>query len=365
MPQTIMFVLPHMRAGGIEFVVRELVNRLDRQRWVPILCLASAKGDLLDSVSQDVEIIDNGGIRAVAMMLQLPRLLKRHRVDVVYVGTNAMNVATLAAFRLIPRARRPKLIVTEHTSAAPYLAQAKHPRLRKMLIRHLYPTANLLGSPLKMLAREWVELTGIKGLAIAELPNPVIAEAQVLEVRARNLLRVKHRIVAAGRLVPDKGHDVLIDAMALLHARAPDATLDIFGTGPEQQNLESRIARHGLSDVVRLRGYTSDLLAEFAQADIVVVPSRREGFGNVVLEALAMGARIVASDCPGPRVILRDGALGELVQVGDSHALTKVMATLLDNPQESPTAEAMEPFLRPYYKDNAVAEFQRIAGGLV
>lgn len=145
------------------------------------------------------------------------------------------------------------------------------------------------------------------------------------------------RVLAVGRLVPKKGFDVLIDAFATLDR---PAELRIVGDGPERTRLEARVARHGLAGVVGFDGRRThdDLPALYAESDIVAVPSvvdlngDRDGLPNVVLEAMASGCAIVASDVSAIGAAVRDGENGLLVPPNDPFALTAALGALIDSP---------------------------------
>lgn len=137
-------------------------------------------------------------------------------------------------------------------------------------------------------------------------------------------------IATAGRLVPVKDHMTLLEAFAQLRTIRP-ARLVIFGEGPLEGELRRRVETLGLSDSVLMPGYVNDPAACYAPADLFVLTSRSEGFGNVLIEAMAAGVPVVSTDAPhGPREILADGAFGRLVPVGDADALAAGMAAALD-----------------------------------
>lgn len=354
-PRTILFVLPHLRAGGIEVVVREIVNRLDRRVWRPVLFLGRATGALLPGVAQDVPVIDGQGRRAAALAPLLARTIRAERAEAVYSGTNAVNIATILAMTLLRRAHRPRLVISEHTTAAAWLAGARHSRLRRRLLRGLYPRADRLAVPLQDIGAGWHAALGITQPPIAALPNPVLDPDALAALHADPPDRVAGLIVAAGRLIPDKGHDVLIRAFARL--AAPHATLEIYGQGPQQGALQQVIAAQGLEGRVHLRGHSNDLLRALARAQVVAIASRREGFGNVIVEALASGSDIVASDCPGPHALLQGGALGTLVPPGDIDALAAALAARLAAPPDPQRARAAIDSIAPYRSDRAVQVF--------
>ncbi len=139
-------------------------------------------------------------------------------------------------------------------------------------------------------------------------------------------------IVTAGRLVPVKDHASLLAAFALLRAHRP-ARLVIFGEGPLEGELRAEARRLGIADAILFPGYVNDPAACYRKADLFILSSTSEGFGNVLIEAMAHGVPIVSTDAPhGPREILADGKYGFLVPVGDPAALAAAMEQALDAP---------------------------------
>ncbi len=332
--RTVVFVLPHLRTGGIEQVVKETVNRIDRHRFRPVIFLHEKTGDLLDRVAPDVPILDGRGWRAGFQPLILARQLSRLGADVVYSGTNAANVAACLAVRSLRPRIRPRHLISEHTTAEEYLGGAKASWLRRRLVRALYPGADRLIVPLPEIGEGWHATLALDGPPIRVVPNPVLTQRDITEMASQAMPRDPMLIVAAGRLVPDKGHDLLVKAFASIAQDFPAARLDIYGEGPRRAALQAQIDASGLHDRIRLKGVSSTLLSEFAKAGTVALASLREGFGNVIVEALAAGAKVVASDCAGPRHILENGRHGRLVPPGDVPALAAALRASLTEPPE-------------------------------
>ncbi|WP_045741649.1 glycosyltransferase family 4 protein [Actinoplanes rectilineatus] len=142
-------------------------------------------------------------------------------------------------------------------------------------------------------------------------------------------------VVAAGRLVRQKGFDLLIKAFARVHERHPDWELHIFGYGRKRQRLTTMIAERGLEDVIRLRGVSRDLDAEFATAALFVLSSRHEGLPMVLLEAMSSGLPVVSFDCPtGPAEIVEHGTNGLLVPAEDVDGLAAALSQMIENGQD-------------------------------
>lgn len=140
-------------------------------------------------------------------------------------------------------------------------------------------------------------------------------------------------VIAAGRLLSQKGFDLLLDAFALVNARHPDWQLRIFGNGPWHAQLTAQIDRLGLTGRAHLRGASAKLDAELAAASVYVLSSRFEGLPMVLLEAMTVGLPPVAFDCPtGPAEIIRDGTSGILAPAQDVGALAAGICALIEDP---------------------------------
>lgn len=135
-------------------------------------------------------------------------------------------------------------------------------------------------------------------------------------------------LVALGRLHTNKAFDVLLDALATV----PSAWLWLGGEGPLRSELEAQVRSLGIADRVRFLGWQDDPRPAIAAADIVVVPSRHEPLGNVILEAWAQGKPVVAAASEGPTQLISDRETGLLVGVDDAAALATAIQGLIDDP---------------------------------
>jgi len=134
---------------------------------------------------------------------------------------------------------------------------------------------------------------------------------------------------AAGRLVRIKGYDCLLEAFAALHARRPEARLEIAGDGPERVALEQHACSLGIATVVRFLGWRDDLEALMSRWSVFVQPSREEALGIAVLQAMASAVPVVASDVGGLPEIVEPGLTGVLVPPGDVAVLASALDGLL------------------------------------
>lgn len=325
-PARIGFFMPHLRHGGAERVVLRLMQHLDRARFQPILILQRREGDYLDLLPADVDVVALRRIRPPGCVVELARLLRRHRIDLVYSATNATNIYAATAARLAGGSTR--VVISEHTPLDFSLRKAKLLPLRRAGIRAAYPRADLIVAPLDAIGREISAFLGPAAPPFRCLPNPVVEAPGPL----RDQVPLALRIVSVGRLAPVKRFDLLISAFAAFRNRHPGASLTLFGDGPERARLEQLAADLDVDDSVVFEGYVEDVSARLTDFDLFVCTSEREGFGNALVEAMAASVPVVSVDCPfGPRLLLQGGQAGYLVGPDDLASIAAAIGEVATN----------------------------------
>jgi len=183
---------------------------------------------------------------------------------------------------------------------------------------------------------ETLERRGVDGRKITILHNfvkPFVpAPAEDVEGLRRSLgVQNQAAILAVGRLSSEKGHAILLQAAARLEKmnQAPDFRVVLVGDGPEQENLQRLTARLGIGQRIVMAGFQTDVRPYYCLSTLLALPSYSEGSPNVVLEAMAAGLPIAATDAGGVPEILEDGVTGLLVQPGDPQAMAEAILRIL------------------------------------
>jgi glycosyltransferase involved in cell wall biosynthesis len=193
-------------------------------------------------------------------------------------------------------------------------------------------SAGILGTTPGLL--EECRTIGITGSKLYLLPNGLVLPPFPATRQTSRAAAAK--VVTVARLEPQKRHDLLLDAIALLLPDRP-VQLTIVGSGALEETLRERAHDLGIADVLTFTGFVSDPACYTASADVFVLPTDHEGFGNVLVEALACGVPVVVSDVPyGPRFILGSTRIGRLVAPGSAATLAEGLRLALDRP---PTEE--------------------------
>ncbi|MBI1347535.1 glycosyltransferase [bacterium] len=347
-PLRVLFSVGSLGAGGAERRLVELLQHIDRQRLSPALYLMERRGELLNEVPQDVPIDQwsRPGIKPswpwralgflapeTARAWHLTAHLQKHPADIV-VGwmlqsayeavspTLQCDCPLVASSVVSPQADLMTAFGTNHTAS-------------RALAESTYRQADLILTNSVQLRNELIDFYQLLPEKVQAIPN--LRDFQRIDQLANEEVQWPQshpiQIVSAGRLHPQKGYLRLFDSMAILREKHRcQIGLTVLGEGPQRSELEQAIHSQNLTDCVHLLGYVANPYPYLRAADVFVLASNYEGLPNVLLEALALGTPVIATDCPtGPREILEDGRWGWLVPLGDTPAITEAITATLDD----------------------------------
>jgi glycosyltransferase involved in cell wall biosynthesis len=336
------FFMPSFRGGGAERVMITLAQGLAARGVAADMLVAQREGPNLPSQVAGIRIVDLKAYRVLAALKLLAAYLRREPPDAMLSALPHANVVAVWARAL---ARAPtRLVVSEHTipSLSARNAETLRARLLPLFMRRAYPKADAIVAVSDGVARDLSALVGVPRERITRIYNPVVTPELVrkaLEPLEHDWFRAGEPpvVLGAGRLVPAKDYECLLRAFAAVRARRP-VRLMILGEGGERARLERLAGTLRVAADVALPGFVDNPYRYMSRAAVFVLSSRWEGFGNVLVEAMACGAPVVSTDCYGPREILEDGRHGLLVAVGDAASLARAIEAQIDGPAAPPSA---------------------------
>jgi glycosyltransferase involved in cell wall biosynthesis len=331
----IAFVLPNMHGGGAERVALSLIKHLIDLGHSVDLVLAKAEGELLPLVPSTVRVVDLQTARLRGTLKGLWRYFRREKPDAVQISMWPLTIIGILARRLARSKAR--LVVSDHAN---FTAQfAGRDRLLGLIgwsMRLLYPLADARICVSDEVGSDLAHISGLKQSCFRTVYNPIAPSAKKTSRAAADRVWTgdERRILAVGALKGQKNHALLLRAFAVVHCRKP-ANLLILGEGPLRAALEAQAIELGIEEFVAMPGFRLDPVPFYVSADLFVLSSDYEGFGNVLVEAMAVGLPVVSTDCPsGPREILEDGKYGRLTPVGNVEALAEAIEATFDNPPD-------------------------------
>lgn len=297
---SVLFVVPSLAGGGAERVVVTLLRHLDSTHFDLTLAVLDTRKSVYGlDVPPSVERVDLQVRRVRYALPTLLRTIRSRRPDVVFSVIGHLNLGMALLKPFLPRCTR--LIARETNVMAAVTEYGWRKALWRAAYRFLYRRFDRIVCQSESMRRELVEDCGLQAGRLQLIRNPVDI-ARVRSLAAAPLAvdpwgPQTIRLVAAGRLSPEKGFDLLIDALGLLDD--PRVQLGILGDGPLRDDLQARTAARGLTRQVHFLGFQANPYPYLARASAFVLSSRREAFPNVVLEALACGTPVIATPAPG------------------------------------------------------------------
>lgn len=355
MRQKIAIFLPSLEAGGAERMSVILANAFARRGYAVDVLLARARGHFCRGLSNEITIHDMRAARTFGALPGLVRYLRRERPAALLATLSNANVVALLAARL--SGVRTRVVIREACTLSTIEGEPALKTYVARLMRWTYSWADSIVVISDGVGDDLVSFLGVSRNRMKTIYNPAITR----DFDARSREPVDHPwlapgapplIVAVGRLTTQKDFPTLVRAFSRVRTRS-QARLMIIGEGKDRVALEALVKSLGLQDQVDLLGFVDNPWRYMRAAAVFVMSSRWEGFGNVLVEAMACGVPVVSTDCPsGPREILEGGRWGALVPVGDSRALCAAILTQI----ESKPPRGMFDYVMKRFHEDAIVD---------
>ncbi len=335
----ILTFLHSFEPGGVERVALRLNRAWLRDQVDAVVAMGRKDGAMADQADGiPYHVLSSGQIptawwETLWMILTLPRFIRRVQPDILFCAGNSYSIVA-AAMKLILGKQCPPVVakISNDLARADMLppvrwAYRKWCRLQGRMIDHFVGMAE----PMRA---EIGAAMAIDAQRVSIIYDPAISLSDIPTADRLSETNSTCHFVAAGRLSSQKNFALLIDAFAQM--AQPADRLTIYGEGNERGALHRRIDRLGLAEQVNLPGFVGSLMEKLQTADVFVLSSDYEGVPAVIVEALAAGIPIVATDCSVSIADMLDhGALGTIVPKRDSQALAKAMVSARNGPDKT------------------------------
>lgn len=344
----IAFFMHGFEMGGAQKMTISLAGEL-AQRGIPTdIVVASDGGALRELVPEAIRIVvlesnllslARSGKRRTRVRAAIPalaRYIRQERPTALIGAANHASIATVIAHRLA-KVPQVKLLLRATNPLSPTGEGGSG--LKRAVARLVFPRAHRIIAVSQPVAEDHAEVTGLSLDRIAVIPEPVVDQSFSDRLAAPPfhpwLTTDAPLVTAIGRLVRQKDYPTLLRAFRLVRAERPDARLLIVGDGPERQKLTALRDALGLRQAVEFAGTIGNPLPALRFSRSLVLSSQWEGLGVTVVEALAAGCNVVATETPAVSWVLRSGAFGRLSPVGNEHELAAgILASLSPAPRE-------------------------------
>ncbi|MCD6328003.1 glycosyltransferase [bacterium] len=329
-------IITQLSRGGVEAKLAALLPLLKKRGLDVAVCCVKEAGSLaerFEEASIPVHVFPVRSRLHPIDLLRLARFIRKTRIDVVHTHMYASNISGTVAARL---ANVPVIISNVHNVGK--FKSSRQVRTDRLLSR--FRSATVCVS--ERVRSDYMATTGLSGESMSVIYNGVNTELfkprslweaanPGISMRLRQELGIgqdERVIVAAGRLIPQKSPELLIHALKEVRESCPNARLLLLGSGELRDALVALANELGLGNAVVFAGYREDAAELFSAADVFVSSSVKEGFSNVLVEALASGLPAVVTDVGGNREALTDGEQGFLCEASVG-ALTQCLTRIL------------------------------------
>lgn len=332
-----MFFIYRMGGGGAARTMLNIINHLDRKKFKPILVTLDFTYTYEDYVRDDIQFIKLPVTRLRQAIVPLSKLIRTEKPDLLF--STVPNYNTIAILAKLLSRTQTKLIVRE----AAYLGGTTKENIKLRGYGLLYRAADRVIALSEGVKQNLINRYTLNEAHIKVIYNPVdlqhIRNESERQIEERDLFNNDRKIIiTAGRLVAEKDHASLLAAFAKID-RKLKAHLIILGEGELEASLKELVAELEIEEQVSFLGFKQNPYAYIKRADVFTLTSTTEGFGHVLVEALALGVPVVSTRCnPGAEEILGDETYGMLADVGDVNTLTRHLERALSLQEDERSA---------------------------
>jgi len=354
--------IPSVHGGGAERAMLVFGEELVRRGFKVDLVVARFEGPHANRIPHGVRVVDLNCSRMLKAVPRLARYLTQVKPQALFATITHANIAAVCAARWA-RVTCP-VIVRQSNAPRAEKKDSIGRYISGRIIPYAYPHASGIIAVSQGVRSELVELNKRLDRLTKVVPTPVLTEG----LRSSGLEAPPHPwlkgddipvVLSVGRLEPHKGMLDLVRAFRQVR-NVRRARLVILGAGSERAHLDSEVKRLGLAEDVSMPGFFANPFSFMNRATVFALASHYEGLPNVLIQALAFGTPVVATDCKsGPSEILENGRLGALVPVGDTNALATAILRSIDLPKQELARELV---WQRYGAELATTQYLELAG---
>lgn len=344
MKNNVMFFMPSFEGGGVQRIFLNLAKGMYRNNFNIFFCVADARGEMKnEAIKESFSIIDykktrqSGDYKALCSIRNLRSTIRKNKPNWLIVSPGFSSAVAIIACKSLRSKTRIILVIDDKISNQLKLGLKN--LIAYFLYKLLYKYADHLIAAHNPARNDLINKFNIKPEKVSTVYHPLIdfrhIEESGLDTTVKNLKNDGYKIITSlGRLVKIKNNSMAIEAFNNIANKYENTILLIVGNGPEKDNLTNLVNKYGLQGRVLLMGYSENPYSILKLTDIFLLTSKKEAFGNVIIEALACNNTIVVPDCDSEaqKDITSNGRYGYLFNVNDVKDLTSKIEAAISNP---------------------------------
>ena len=327
------FIIDSLYFGGAEVSAVTMCNEaIERGYNVDLIVLRNV-GKLKKKLSKKVNLIIFRKKKVSRSLLSLIFYFWNIKPDIIFSYLDHVNIIVSISKSIA--CQDSKLITTVHNpfEYGDYLYYSRFKKyMYYYLIKYILPLSAIIAPVSEGISESLKKIIDRRHHnKITKIYNPIIfKKKEDFKLISKN--KETYTFIFVGRLHIDKGVDGILNAIKKLNEKISNFELLIYGNGPERENLIKLVRKLEIEEIVKFCGYQNDTDLIYQNADCLLLNSKYESFGRVLLEALSFGCTVISADCPvGPREILKTSKFGELYPPGDLETLTTLMLKSIKN----------------------------------